>query len=307
MKETVIRVNNVTKTYKGRKVIENASININRGEIYGFIGENGAGKTTLLRIISGLAGADKGEINLFGKTESKELTKMRKRIGVMIEAPAIYPYKTAEQNMELNRLVRGIPGKDCIGKALKLVGLEDTGKKLVKSFSLGMKQRLGIAMALMGDPEILLLDEPINGLDPTGIIEIREILKKLNKERGVTILISSHILSELYQMATNYGIIHRGKIIEEISSEELNKRCRKLLNIRVDDASKAAVIISEKLKSDKFEIMPDQVIHLYDFVDEPGKVNSILSKEGIIINEISTVGEELEKYYANRIGGAVNA
>ena len=207
----------------------------------------------------------------------------------------------------MNRIQKGIPGKECIERVLKVTGVDAFKNKRVLSMSLGMKQRLGIAMALIGEPEFLILDEPINGLDPIGIIEIRELLKKLNEENGITILISSHILSELNQLASCYGIIHKGKLVEQITAKELSEKCRKLLYVKVDNAAKASVILNAKLSTSNFEVMPDNVINLYDYVDDSGKVSSILSREGIIVKEIMPMGDNLETYFSKVIGGNKNA
>lgn len=197
MNDYVIRAINITKVFKRHKVLDDISINIKKGDIYGFVGKNGAGKTTLIRVIAGLVIPNSGQVELFGEADDMEIVKQRSRMGTLIEAPSLYLNMTARENLELIKIQRGIPGTKCIDEALNLVGLKDIEKKKTKNFSLGMKQRLGIAMALLSDPELLILDEPINGLDPIGIKEIRELLLKLNKERGTTILISSHILSEL--------------------------------------------------------------------------------------------------------------
>ena len=204
MKEAVLKTYNLCKKYKDQMAVDNVSMTIRKGDIYGFIGQNGAGKTSLIRMITGLAHRTSGEIELFGGSGEEALNKGREFIGSLIESPAFYKNMTARENLEVSRLVRNIPGKECIDEVLNLVGLKDTGKKKVKDFSLGMRQRLGIANALLGNPKLLILDEPINGLDPMGIIEIRELLKKINTEKDITILISSHILGELSEMATTY-------------------------------------------------------------------------------------------------------
>lgn len=307
MNEFILKTNQLTKTYRKINALENINMTIKKSQIYGLIGQNGAGKTTLFRLITGLAKETSGNIELFGENEEGKIEGARRRMGCLIEEPAFYKDKTAYENMEINRIQKGIPGKECIEKALKTVGLTDTKNKKVKNFSLGMKQRLGIGMTLLGDPEFLVLDEPINGLDPTGIIEIRELLKKLNEEKGVTILISSHILGELYHLANSYGIIHKGKLLEQITSEELNHRCRKLLHIKVNDAAKASVILNKKLSTLNFEVMPDNIIKLYDYIDQSGKVSTILAREGIEVEQIMPMGDDLETYFSKVIGGAENA
>ena len=228
MNVTVFEAINITKKYRNTLALNQVSMSVMQGDIYGFIGENGAGKTTMIRLLTGLAEPTTGKIALFGES-NKKLAKQRDRIGCIIESPSLYLDMTAYENLEVQRLQRGIPGKGCIDNALALVGLKDTGKKKAKDFSLGMRQRLALAIALLGNPEFLVLDEPINGLDPTGIIELRNLLKRLNKERGITILISSHILTELHQLANRYGILHEGKLLQEITATELDKRCKKHL------------------------------------------------------------------------------
>jgi ABC-2 type transport system ATP-binding protein len=217
---TILRTTNLTKQYGSQLAVNSVNMSIEKGDIYGLVGQNGAGKTTLIRLITGLAFANDGELELLGATDAAGLRAARTHIGSIVEMPAFYPNLTAEQNLEYYRLQRGIPEKVCVQKALTLVGLANAGKKKFKNFSLGMKQRLGLALATLNNPDFIILDEPINGLDPTGIIEMREIIRNLN-ERGITILISSHILSELAQVATHYGFIHEGRLVRQISNAEL--------------------------------------------------------------------------------------
>jgi ABC-2 type transport system ATP-binding protein len=303
MNEYVLRTNNLSKKYHDKMALNKVNLLVKKGSIYGFIGQNGAGKSTLIRIILGLAYPTTGTFELFGKSNERELIEARKRIGAIIEGPALYPHMTAYENLEAHRLLKGIPGKECIEKTLTLVGLQDTGKKKVKNFSLGMKQRLGLAIALLGDPEFLILDEPINGLDPMGVVEIRELLKKLNQEYGITILISSHILSELHLLATHYGIIHKGELLEQLSAKELNEKCQQYLHIKVDDPNKAATVIERRFATQDFEVMPDGTIKLFAYVDLPGEVSKALTNEGLVIEQFMPMGEDLETYFANRIGG----
>lgn len=307
MKDIILKTYGLTKTYGGFNVLDDVNMTIKKGQIYGFIGQNGAGKTTLIRIIAGLAFKSKGSIELFGESEGRKIELARRRMGCIIDTPVFYPDKTAFNNLEADRIQKGIPGRQCIEKALTMVGLGDVGNKKVKNFSLGMKQRLGIAMALLGDPELLILDEPINGLDPMGIVEVREMLKKLNVEYGVTIIISSHILAELHQLANCYGIIHKGKLLEQISSEELSNRCKKFLYIKVDDAAKASVVIDNKLNTSNYQIMPSNVIRLYDYLGQSGKVSSVLSMDGVEVEQIMPMGDDLETYYTKLIGGGIIA
>lgn len=303
MSEYVLKTSNLTKQFKNQVALNKVNLSIKKGSIYGFIGQNGAGKSTFIRIVTGLASPTTGSIELFGHSNAQEVIKSRKRIGTIIEGPALYPHMTAAENLEAHRLLKGIPGKECVKKTLAIVGLQDTGKKKAKNFSLGMKQRLGIALALLGDPEFLMLDEPINGLDPMGVVEIRELLKKLNQEYGMTILISSHILSELHLLATHYGIIHQGNLLEQLTIEELNAKCQRFLHIKVNNPEKATTIIETTLSTNDFEVMPDGCIKLFGYVDAPGKVSSILVKEGLVIEQFMPMGQDLESYFMNRIGG----
>ncbi|MGP4062437.1 ABC transporter ATP-binding protein [Halobacillus sp. H74] len=306
MNEYVLQTNQLSKKYKNTMALDKVNMSIKRGEIYGFIGQNGAGKSTLIRLICGLAKPTNGKIELFGESNEQELIQARKRIGTIIEGPALYPNMTASENLEAHRLLKGIPGKDCIEKTLTLVGLMDTGKKKAKNFSLGMKQRLGIAIALLGDPEFLILDEPINGLDPMGVVEIRELLKKLNQEYDITILISSHILSELHLLATHYGIIHNGKLIDQMSLKELNDKCQQYLHIKVNNPNKAATVLEKHLQTKNFEVMPNGSIKMFEFVDVPGEVSQTLTNQGLVIEEFMPSGEDLETYFSKRIGGVHN-
>ena len=307
MKEVILKTYNITKKYGNQVAVNNVNMTIRKGEIYGFIGQNGAGKTTLIRLITGLIHKTGGEIELLGATGEAELNKSRTMVGSLIETPSFYTNMTARENLEVSRLVRNIPGKKCIDEVLELVGLKDVEKKKVKNFSLGMRQRLGIANALMGNPKLLILDEPINGLDPMGIVEIRELLKKINKEKDMTILISSHILSELSELATTYGIISNGKLIEEITAEELAEKCRQYIDLKVDDTSRAVTLLERELGISDYEVLEDKKIKVFSNLENVGEVNSILSKSGVIVQSISIKGENLEEYFMNKIGGVLNA
>ena len=306
MNEVILKTYNITKKYGNQVAVNNVNMTIRKGEIYGFIGQNGAGKTTLIRLITGLIHKTGGEIELLGATGENELNKSRTMVGSLIETPSFYTNMTARENLEVSRLVRNIPGKKCIDEVLELVGLKDVEKKKVKNFSLGMRQRLGIANALMGNPKLLILDEPINGLDPMGIVEIRELLKKINKEKDMTILISSHILSELSELATTYGIISNGKLIEEITAEELAEKCRQYIDLKVDDTSRAVTLLERELGISDYEVLEDKKIKVFSNLENVGEVNSILSKSGVIVQSISIKGENLEEYFMNKIGGVLN-
>ncbi len=301
MAEIIVSTENLTKQYHKINALNDFHMEVHRGDIYGFVGKNGAGKTTLLRILTGRARQTSGKIELFGKSYRKDLDIQRGKVGAIIETPALYPGMTAKDNLEVLRLQLGIAGNDCIVNPLKMVGLEEVSSKKVKDFSLGMKQRLGLAMALFGNRELLVLDEPVNGLDPEGIVAFREILKKLNVEFGITILISSHFLGELSQIATYYGFIHAGRMMEEISAKELQKKCESYLVIRVDDAIKTAAILGKALPEYKTEIITENKLYVYNFSGETGIIIKTLVNEDIIVKELKAYNDGLENYYMTAI------
>lgn len=306
MSEYILRTNKLTKKYKDDFALKNVNVSIKKGEIYGFIGQNGAGKSTLLRLVTGLSFPSSGSIELFGNANLNELTDAQKRMGAIIENPALFLNMSAYENLEVHRLQKGIPGNECIPKTLELVGLADTGKKKAKNFSLGMKQRLGLGIALLSDPELLILDEPTNGLDPMGIVELRELIKKLNREKGLTVLISSHILSELHQVATSFGIIHKGKLLEELTAKELDEKCRQHLRIKVDQPSKGTIVLEDTLSTTDFEVMPDGTMKLYHYLDDVRTVSHALTTNGLVIEHLSQNGDSLESYFTKLVGGAEN-
>ena len=307
MSEYILKTNHISKKYGNTVALDDINISIKKGEIYGFIGQNGAGKSTMLRLVTGLAFPSSGSIELFGYDKPGVLTDAQKRMGAIIENPALFLNMSAYENLEVHRLQKGIPGKDCISSTLDIVGLPDTGRKKVKDFSLGMKQRLGLAISLLSDPEFLILDEPTNGLDPMGIVELRELIKKLNREKGITFFISSHILSELHQLATYYGIIHEGKLLEEMSAKTLDEKCKKHLRIKVDRPAKGATVLEIALSTVNFEVMPDGTIKLYDFLDHVRKVSSVLTDNGLVIEHLSQNGDSLESYFSRLVGGVGHA
>ncbi|MCM1541127.1 MAG: ATP-binding cassette domain-containing protein [Blautia sp.] len=312
MTEIVFKASGLTKKYLKpgfgpgwmTPVLDHFNMEIRRGEIYGFVGSNGAGKTTLIRILAGFARPTGGRLELFGEEDPRKLYLQRRRINGIIEKPAIYPHLTAKDNLEVCRLQRGIRGTQCITEILKAVDLSDTGHKKAKNFSLGMKQRLGIAMALLGEPEFLFLDEPINGLDPEGMAALRELLGRLHRERGITILISSHLLSELHQLATCYGFIHDGKMLEQITSEELDRKCGKYLHIKVDQAAKAEAFLRKTFQLHNLETVPNNEINAYDIPDqlESGEICKALIQAGIHVKTVAVKDTDLEKYYLSLIG-----
>lgn len=300
----VLETNALCKKYKSFKALSNFSMHIPKGSIYGLVGKNGAGKTTLIRIICGLQNPTSGEYILYGKKNTdKDIIKSRRRIGAVVETPSIYLNMTARQNIEEQYRILGIPAFDAIDDLLRLVGLENTGKKKAKNFSLGMRQRLGIAIALAGDPDFLVLDEPVNGLDPQGIVEIRELILKLNREYNITVLISSHILDELSKLATHYGFVDSGRIVKEISAKELEQSCRKAVRVEVTDVKTLALILDE-LKME-YNIISQTKADIYSKVNVSQLVLK-LSENNCSVISMQERDESLESYYMNILGGNQN-
>jgi ABC-2 type transport system ATP-binding protein len=306
MSTIVLETQGLTKRYKQTKALDSVSVRIEKGRLYGFVGQNGAGKTTFLRLVAGLSFPTNGDITLFGQRDERGRTRARRRVGSIIEMPALYPNMTARQNLEIYQIGAGIPDKAVIEDVLVQVGLANTGKKKTKNFSLGMKQRLAIAIALLNEPELLLLDEPINGLDPISIVEIRDLLTKLCKEQGITILISSHILSELHQMATDYIFISRGRIIEKLSHDQLDGKCLRYISIGTDNATLAAAVLERDVGTQNYTVMPDGHIRLYDHLDDVETVSRALAAGGLALTRIAVEGENLESYFVNLVGGGTN-
>jgi ABC-2 type transport system ATP-binding protein len=306
MNKYVLKTNNLKKSYSGVNALDDVSVTLETGKIYGLIGQNGAGKSTFMKLVTGLSFPTSGTIELFGHSGDKDLQMERKRIGAMIEYPSLVPNMTAKDNLRFHRIMKGIPNKEIEDELLDFVGLSDTGKKKAKNFSLGMKQRLGIAIALIGDPEFLILDEPINGLDPLGVVEIRNLLKKLCKEKQVTILISSHNLPELYQTATDYIIIHKGEIKETLTLEKLEENCKHHILINCDNPEKLTSILETELQTTNFKVMPNREIKLYDYLDKKDLVAKMIFENGIITTKFSIEGDTLENYFISVIGGNKN-
>jgi len=301
MSETILKVNNINKSYGKHKVLDDMSLEINKGMIYGLIGVNGAGKSTFMRIIMGLTYQDSGSIELFGANDTKGIQHARRKIGQSIETPALYPELTAVDNMKVQAANSGVGNSD-IANLLGLMNLQDTGRKKVKNFSLGMRQRLSIAITLISNPEFLILDEPTNGLDPAGIIEIREIIKRLVNEKGLTVMISSHILGELSQVATEYGILHHGKIVQEFSKEELLQKSQQYIELRVKDVEKAVTILDQMNVKD-YEVTDDSEIRIYSDLNQISLINKNLVKSDVDVLGISTANQNLEDYFMEITGG----
>lgn len=301
----VLQANSLTKKYKGFQALNGLTMHVPKGSIYGFVGKNGAGKTTLIRLICGLQKPTSGDFTLYGiQNSSRNIIKSRRRMGAVVEAPSIYLDMSAEENLKQQYLLLGLPSFDSIPELLKLVGLQDTGRKKAKHFSLGMKQRLGIAVALAGDPDFLVLDEPVNGLDPQGIVEMRELILKLNRERQITVLISSHILDELSRLATHYGIIDNGRMVKELSAGELDAACRKCVRMEVTDTSVLARVLD--CLDLEYKIMSATTADVFAKINVTHLVLA-LAKEGCEVLSIQEKDESLESYYISVIGGGTDA
>lgn len=299
--EEVLCLERLTKKYKKSKapVIDNFSLTIRRGHIYGLIGPNGAGKTTIMKMIAGLTVPTDGRITIFG--DSENLAESRSRMSFLLEAPYLDNSMTALENMQYIRYVRGVAGEGRIKEVLAYVGLADTGKKSVKQFSLGMKQRLGIAMALLPGPEIMILDEPVNGLDPEGIVDVRNLLRRLCMEEGITILISSHLLSELSELCTDFVIMNHGKLVESFSDEELAERCRNFLTIRTNDMDKTLAVLEQTLHVTEYKVVEKDELRLFTHLDEVEKVSKTITDSGLILTKLVLEGENLEEYYLSKV------
>lgn len=297
--EYVTEIEKLSKSYGGKKAVDSFSLKMQKGHIYGLIGPNGAGKTTIMKMMAGLTGADSGSIKFFG---SDDLDRMRERISFIIEEPYMDYGMTARQNMEYIRLLRGIPDEKRVDELLEFVGLASTGKKRAKEFSLGMKQRLGLAMALLPRPELMVLDEPINGLDPEGIIDIRNLLSELVSRDNTTILISSHILKELSELCTDYAIVKDGRLIEELSHEELLQKTRSCLALNTDDIARTATVLEDELNIHNYKITHENEILIYERLDELKRISRTVTDHGFIITRFNLEGESLEEYYIGKVG-----
>lgn len=303
--EYVLTTNALSKQYRKFKALDGLTMHVPKGSIYGFVGKNGAGKTTLIRVICGLQRPTEGNYTLYGiENGQREIAVARRRMGAVVETPSIYMDMTAAENLKQQYLLLGLPSYEGIDELLSLVGLENTGKKKARNFSLGMKQRLGIAIALAGDPDFLVLDEPVNGLDPQGIIEIRELILKLNRERRITVLISSHILDELSRLATHYGFIDKGRMVKEISAEELEAAFKKCARVEVSDVKALARVLDGM--GIEYKILSDAAADIYAKVNIT-QLTMELAKAGCELLAIQEKDETLESYYVNLVGGGDHA
>ncbi|MGE8078849.1 ATP-binding cassette domain-containing protein [Peribacillus loiseleuriae] len=301
MSEVILKAKNVSKLYGEHNALDKVSIEIKRGTIYGLIGQNGAGKSTFMRIIMGLITIDEGNIELFAETSMKGLQQARRRMGQSIETPALYPELTAVENLRIQAANGGVSEREIDG-LLHLMNLDNTGKKKVKNFSLGMRQRLAIASALITNPEFLILDEPTNGLDPSGIVEMREIIQRLVTDRGITVLLSTHLLDELSQLATHYGILHNGKLIRQFSKEELANETRQYIELETTEVQKAVPVLDE-LGIKDYEVINGTEINIYERLDDVSIINRSLVLAGVNVLKIGTTRQKLENYFLQLTGG----
>lgn len=300
-----LRTDRLSKTYRHYHALNGLTMNVPRGSIYGFVGRNGAGKTTLIRLICGLQKPTSGTFTLDGvHSTQKDILKIRRRMGAVVETPSIYLGMSAEDNLKQQYRILGLSSYDGLRELLELVGLSDTGRKKAKDFSLGMRQRLGIAIALAGSPDFLILDEPVNGLDPQGIIEIRELIQKLNRERGITVLISSHILDELHRLATWYGFIDQGRIVKEMSAEELDAVCRQYLHVTVSNMTALKKVLDARGLG--YSVLSEKEADIYDAIGI-SELTHALDAEDCTILSVSQQSESLESYFVSLVGGESHA
>lgn len=299
----IIKTTNLTKIYGNQKSVDNLNINVNQGEIYGFIGRNGAGKTTTIRMLLGLIKPTSGKIEIFGEDFFKNQKEILRRIGSIVEVPGFYENLTAKENLLINAKIIGVHKKNAIEEALEIVGLQHETKKLVGKYSLGMKQRLGIARALLHYPELLILDEPTNGLDPIGIKEMRKLIKSLAQERKITILISSHILAEVEQLVDHMGIIHEGKLLEEVALDTLRKTNRQYLEFQVNNDNKAAILLEKQFHIFDYEVHDEGNIRIYSHFGQQGQINKTFVQNDIEVLKIMMSEDRLEDYFTKLVGG----
>jgi ABC-2 type transport system ATP-binding protein len=295
----VIETKQAVKTYGAIKALDHVDIHVRKGSIYGLVGDNGAGKTTLLRLLAGNSFATAGELSLFGEYDEKALRRCRRRIGALIEQPGFFGEMTVRNMMEYYRIQKGIPGKTKVEESLRLAGIWEQHKRKCKHLSLGMKQRLGLAIAMIGEPELLLLDEPINGLDPSGIMELRTLFRRLNSEKNITILLSSHILPELQQLATTYGFLSKGRLLEEISAQSLEERCIDFLEIEVSDPERYSALLNRHLPAAVFTVLPNKAIKITGSEINPEAYGRLAADNGLYLSGLRKGQSSLEDYYLN--------
>ena len=303
MNDVIFEARNLTKKYKEQYALNDVSISIKKNRIYGFIGENGAGKSTLMKIMAGLIFPTSGEMTFMGETDPVAIEQKRTSTGTMIEGPYLYPGYSVRQNVELQRILVGNPDESATDRVIELVGLEDSKKKKAKKLSMGMKQRLGIAMAMVGNPRFLILDEPINGLDPKNIVTLRGMLKKINEDNDCTIFVSSHILSELYLLATDFIFIHKGKIIETLTHEQLEEKCSQFILIRNSNIPETVTILEKHFPGTAYKVETDDTVKVFGSSAIMPELSGYLMKAGIIISELAEKEMSLEEYFISITGG----
>ena len=306
MSDIILETRNLTKKYKNLCALDNVSISLKKNHIYGFIGENGAGKSTFMKIVSGLIFPTSGDYSLMGESDPKAIERKRRNVGTIIEEPALYPKYSVWRNVEIQRVIVGNPDKSVTDKVIEMVGLTEAKDKKAKTLSMGMKQRLGIAIAMVGNPRLLILDEPINGLDPKNIVALREMLKKINEENECTIFVSSHILSELYLLASDFIFIHRGRIIETTTHEELEEKCSQYIIVRNDNIPETVTILEKHFADVNYKVTADDTIKIYGKPGMKAELSKYLMEAGIVISELSEKEQSLEEYFMTLTGGAAN-
>ena len=303
MNDYVIEARQITKKYRSVPALNQVNLGVQPGSIYGLIGDNGAGKSTLLKLLAGHIFPTAGEIRLFGQSGERELRRCRRQMGVIIEHPGFFPNMTVERTLEYYRIQKGVPGRKKAEQIMELVGILEKRREKCKCLSLGQQQRLGLAIALLGEPALLVLDEPVNGLDPSGIVELRALLQRLNTEKRITILLSSHILSELQQTATMFGFLSRGNLLEEISAQELREKCADRLDIAVEDREKYAALLAKHFPEENWRVLPEGTIQSRGFRREPGAYSRLAMEHGLCILKLERRSASLEDYYMNLKNG----
>lgn len=295
--ENVIDTRGLTKRYGSFAALDDVGVTVRRGEVFGLVGDNGAGKSTLFKLLCGLAFPTIGEIRLFGEHSPRELERQRARIGCIIEQPGFYPHLSVERNLECCRIQKGVPGKNATDRMLEEVGLAYARDRTCKDLSMGMKQRLGLAMALIGEPEVLILDEPASGLDPSGIVEMRTLLQRLNREKGITVVLSSHNLPELEQLATEYAFLRQGRLMEQVSAEQLQARCADCIDIAVSDAERYLVLLERELHHERYQVLPDGTVRIFDPQLEAEAYSRLAGEQGMGVSRLERRRTSLEQYY----------
>ena len=295
--DAVIETRGLAKRYGSVRALDGVSVSVRRGDVFGLVGDNGAGKTTLFKLLCGLAFPTDGEMRLFDAHAPHDLERQRGRIGAIIEQPGFYPGLSVERNLECCRIRKGVPGKDAVERALDTVGLAYAKDRACKNLSMGMKQRLGLAMALLGEPEVLILDEPTNGLDPSGIVEMRALLQRLNREKGITVVVSSHHLAELEQIATVYAFLSRGRLLEQVSAETLQARCADCIDIAVSDAALFAALLERELRHERYQVLADGTVRILDPQLGVESFSGLAAKHDLAVYKLERRRMSLEQYY----------